>query len=149
MMKYQRLLLVLGSCAISASCYAFPSQLRHVGKRYGIRNAVNGITSTSLQAAAALPAGDYSELASPVPYGPHLMIKGKVLNAWGIVYALITFSVAVFVLPFMIITSFFADITGNGPVSRQLLNNRASSQFQRGLQQFVAGVTAAASFTMW
>ncbi len=113
-MKYHGLLLVLASSAIRASGYAFPSQLRHAGKRYGIRN------HAPLQASAALAAGDYSELATPVPYGAHLKIKGKILNAWGIVYALITFSVAVFVLPFMIITSFFADITGNGPVSRRI-----------------------------
>lgn len=80
----------------------------------GSSHAVSGITS--LKAAATLST-DYSELATPVQYGPHLKIKGKVLNGWGIVYALVTFSIAVIVLPFMIVSSFFADITGNGPVS--------------------------------
>ena len=72
-------------------------------------------STTALPAASAsLVTTDYSSLAQPVPYGPHLTIKGKVLNGWGVLYALCVFSVAVLVLPFMFITATFADLTGNG-----------------------------------
>ena len=42
-----------------------------------------------------------------------MKIKGKILNTWGIMYALVTFAVAIVVLPFMGIMAGFADIFGN------------------------------------
>lgn len=33
-------------------------------------------------------------MSQPVPSGPHLKIKGKILNMWGLFYALTTFTVA-------------------------------------------------------
>lgn len=48
----------------------------------------------------------YTALAKPVQYGPHVKIKGKILNMWGVMYALTTFTVAVVVLPFMIVLSY-------------------------------------------
>jgi hypothetical protein len=33
-------------------------------------------------------------MSQPVPSGPHLKIKGKILNVWGLFYALTTFTVA-------------------------------------------------------
>lgn len=112
--------------------FSFQPRLSSVSNRIarigGVDNsrAVSGMTPMSLQAAAALSVGDYSALATPVEYGPHLLIKGKVLNGWGILYALATFSVAVVVLPFMIISSVVADILGNGKVSRHRQANCAS-----------------------
>ena len=115
MTAHQIWLLMMG-LVISRSTHAFPSRLQSIRGNHVLRNMVS---TTSLQAAAALTTGqgEFSDLAAPVPYGPHLTIKGKVLNGWGIVYAVVTFAVAVFVLPFMIVTSIFADLTGNGPVS--------------------------------
>ena len=76
-------------------------------------------TPTALPAAAAvsLTTTDYSSLAQPVPYGPHLSIKGKILNGWGVLYALCVFSVAVLVLPFMFVAATIADLTGRYSVS--------------------------------
>jgi hypothetical protein len=36
----------------------------------------------------------YLSMSQPVPSGPHLKIKGKILNIWGLFYALTTFTVA-------------------------------------------------------
>ena len=36
----------------------------------------------------------YLSMSQPVLYGPHLKIKGKILNIWGLMYAVTTFSVA-------------------------------------------------------
>ena len=36
----------------------------------------------------------YLSMSQPVPSGPHLKIKGKILNMWGLFYALTTFTVA-------------------------------------------------------
>ena len=36
----------------------------------------------------------YMSMSRPVPFGPHLKIKGKILNIWGLMYALTTFTVA-------------------------------------------------------
>ena len=72
----------------------------------------SGSTSTALPAAATLTTTDYSSLAQPVPYGPHLSIKGKILNGWGVLYALCVFSVAVLVLPFMFVAATISDLPG-------------------------------------
>ena len=69
-----------------------------------------------MHAATAFAADDYAALAKPVEYGPHLKIKGKVLNGWGLLYAFTTFSIATLVLPFMIVAAFVADMTGSGKV---------------------------------
>ena len=86
-----------------------------------LNNIATATITSSSKSTTALPAAsaslvttDYSSLAQPVPYGPHLTIKGKILNGWGVLYALCVFSVAVLVLPFMFITATFADLTGNG-----------------------------------
>jgi len=53
----------------------------------------------------------------PVTYGLHLRVKDKVLNIWSILYAATILSVAALVLPLMVVTALFADITGNGRVT--------------------------------
>lgn len=55
-----------------------------------------------------------SSQSSPVKLGPHLKIKGKVLTIWGVLYAISAFSIAVLVLPFMMILAAISDIRGNG-----------------------------------
>lgn len=54
----------------------------------------------------------------PVSYGMHLRVKDKVLNIWSALYAITILSVASLVMPLMIVASLFADITGNGRVSK-------------------------------
>lgn len=60
----------------------------------------------------------YKGLASPAPLGPHINIKGKIINAWGILYAGVIAAVAAVVLPLMAVAAVFADVTGNGAVSK-------------------------------
>mmetsp|Transcript_5910 Transcript_5910/g.6030 ORF Transcript_5910/g.6030 Transcript_5910/m.6030 type:complete len:356 (-) Transcript_5910:86-1153(-) len=62
----------------------------------------------------------YTSLSKPVLYGPHVKIKGKILNMWGVMYALTTFTVAVVVLPFMVVLSYISDLRGNGKQRRVL-----------------------------
>lgn len=52
-------------------------------------------------------------MSKPVNKGLHLNIKGKALNTWGLLYALTTFSVAVAVLPFMMVMATTCDVLGN------------------------------------
>jgi hypothetical protein len=138
MMTHQRCLarLVCTMVLLGITCsygFSFRSRLPTVSTFANIaaissNNAVGSKLSTSLQAAATLSVGDFSELATPVQYGPHLKIKGKVLNAWGILYALATFSVAVIVLPFMIVSSVLADLLGNGKVRQSTCSSSSAKR---------------------
>lgn len=55
----------------------------------------------------------YQRLASAHKYGPHLSVKGKVINLWGLVYVATVFSVALCVLPVMAMLAFLEDLMGN------------------------------------
>ena len=85
--------------------------------KFDPRGSCSVESTTALPAAALTLTTDYSSLAQPVPYGPHLSIKGKILNGWGVLYALCVFSVAVLVLPFMFIAATIADLTGKLQIS--------------------------------
>jgi hypothetical protein len=61
-------------------------------------------------------------LSQPINLGPHLKIGGRVLNIWGVFYALITYVVALAVLPVMVILSFLCDVFGDKKVSYTVLN---------------------------
>lgn len=52
------------------------------------------------------------KLARPVDPGPHLRIKGRLLNLWGILYAVNTFIAVVIMLPFMALGTLFSDLFG-------------------------------------
>lgn len=60
------------------------------------------------------------QFAQPLKLGPHIRIKGKTLNGWGILYALTTFSIAVVVLPFMLTLAALSDLCGNKKQRRPL-----------------------------
>lgn len=68
--------------------------------------------------AKALTIDDPSNMESlnPVNPGIALKIKGKTLNFWGILYGLTTFSVALVVLPFMILLAKVCDLRGRQKV---------------------------------
>ena len=51
-------------------------------------------------------------LAKPVSPGLHIKIKGRVLNGWGIFYALTTYIVAAITLPFMFVGAILSDLFG-------------------------------------
>ena len=51
--------------------------------------------------------------STAVKLGPHISIKGKILTAWGVLYAMSAFSVAVLVLPLMMMLAVICDIRGN------------------------------------
>jgi hypothetical protein len=55
-------------------------------------------------------------LDQPVKRGLHISIKGKVLNLWGILSALVLGGFALVVFPFIFLASCTASITGNGKV---------------------------------
>lgn len=55
----------------------------------------------------------YEQLSKPIKFGPHLNIKGRVLNMWGVVYALTTFVIALACLPFMIVGTGLIKLFGN------------------------------------
>ena len=63
----------------------------------------------------------YEELSQPIKIGPHLNIKGRVLNLWGVMYALTTFVIAVGCLPFMIVGNGLIKLFGN-PKQRKALD---------------------------
>lgn len=63
----------------------------------------------------------YERLIQPVKLGPHLNIKGRVLNLWGVLYALTTFAVAMAVIPFMVISAGVINLFGN-PKQRRFLD---------------------------
>lgn len=88
--------------------------------------AVGGEESISSSQASAPPASGGGGVAAAVlnpfleslmkPVNPgklSLYMKGKVLNMWGIVYALSCLMFAVLVLPFMILSSFYIDTFGS------------------------------------
>ncbi len=52
----------------------------------------------------------------PLSYGPHMKVGGKVLNIWGLVYAVTSMLTALVMFPFMIVLSKVSDISGNGKV---------------------------------
>ena len=58
----------------------------------------------------------YEKLTLPVKIGPHLVIKGKVLNLWGLFYGLMTLVSSLIVIPVMCVFSFLSDIFGNKKV---------------------------------
>ena len=96
------------------------SSFRASGNRLGLRNV--GTDGLALNSAVALsgyvPTESWIDFMSkPVNPGPSMKIKGKTLNIWGFMYALITMTMTVAVLPFMFVCATFADLRGNGAVS--------------------------------
>jgi len=57
------------------------------------------------------------KLSKPVDPGPHLRIKGRLLNLWGIVYAVNTLIAVIIMLPFMAIGALISDIIGQKKVT--------------------------------
>ena len=45
--------------------------------------------------------------------GPHVKVKGKILNMVGVIYAISAFSTLILAFPFMIALSFICDLLGN------------------------------------
>ena len=45
--------------------------------------------------------------------GPHIKVKGKILNMVGVIYAISAFSTLILAFPFMIALSFICDLLGN------------------------------------
>jgi hypothetical protein len=111
---------VLFYCTLIASCAAFSL------KKFSTRSANSRVhrgaslptrkTVSQLQA-ASIAVSDIEELGKPVQYGPNLKIKGKVLTGWGVMYALVTFTLAVVVFPFMAVIALFCDLFGNRKVN--------------------------------
>ena len=73
-----------------------------------------------LSSEAVWPQQWVDRMSRPVNPWPAVKIKGKSLNHWGVMYALLTFAVAVTVMPFMMISSFLCDTLGNKAVSSLL-----------------------------
>lgn len=107
------------------------SKQQHQQQYYNIQNNNRKISSSlipSLSSSISIPTDDnqninnWRSILNPlqlsqsiaVKVGPHLKIKGKVLTIWGIMYALSSFSIAVLVLPLMMILSVICDLRGNG-----------------------------------
>jgi hypothetical protein len=68
-------------------------------------------------AAVSLSAESLSlDMARPVSPGPHIRIKGKILNPWGLFTAISAFSAALFVLPVMIVLAWISDLRGHSKV---------------------------------
>eukprot|EP00607_Mallomonas_marina_P010571 CAMPEP_0182422382 /NCGR_PEP_ID=MMETSP1167-20130531/8049_1 /TAXON_ID=2988 /ORGANISM="Mallomonas Sp, Strain CCMP3275" /LENGTH=288 /DNA_ID=CAMNT_0024600395 /DNA_START=195 /DNA_END=1061 /DNA_ORIENTATION=+ len=77
-------------------------------------------SSFTLQSSIAMPYNDNSQLYQPVNPGPHLNIKGKVINIWGVLYAISALSTAFITLPFMLILSLACDLFGDSKRRRIL-----------------------------
>jgi len=77
-------------------------------------------SSVALSSEAVWPQQWVDRMSRPVNPWPAVKIKGKSLNHWGVMYALLTFAVAVTVMPFMLISSFLCDTLGNKAVSSLL-----------------------------
>ena len=56
-------------------------------------------------------------LDRPVNSGLHINIRGKVLNLWGILSAVVLAAFAMAVFPFICLCSMTSEMTGNGKVS--------------------------------
>lgn len=52
------------------------------------------------------------KLARPIDPGPHLRIKGRLLNLWGIMYAVNTIIAVIIMLPFMAVGAIISDMSG-------------------------------------
>ena len=56
------------------------------------------------------------KILEPVPLGWHVRIRGKVLNAWGILYAVNTYLSTVLLYPFMLLVCVLCDLFGDSKV---------------------------------
>ena len=60
------------------------------------------------------------KLAKPVDPGPHVRIKGRLLNLWGVMYAVNTLIAVIIMLPFMALGVLISDIIGQKKVTKCL-----------------------------
>eukprot|EP01041_Mallomonas_annulata_P005245 gene5245-10495_t len=79
--------------------------------RFVTVSKLNALSITPNSGNGALTIND--ALAKPINPGPHVNIKGKIINIWGIMYALSTMTTALITLPFMLVLTLMSDIFGD------------------------------------
>ena len=63
--------------------------------------------------------------------GPHVKVKGKILNMVGVIYAISAFSTLILAFPFMIALSFICDLLGNFYLFINMKRKKNDSSYKR------------------
>lgn len=118
MVELRIIALVLLLIASRVSAFRPPARLSSITRGASALQSTAAISLESYSGAIDRPEKWIELMSKPVNPGLHTKIKGKLLNMWGVMYAVITFAVAVAVLPMMMVMATLSDLLGNKKVRR-------------------------------